>query len=157
MPKHLNINQSVFGGDVLVWMEKVALACARRFLKNNNVATIMMNRIFFKKPLYITDFLDMKARVVYVRKFSLEVEIDVSIERKDGQQVSSHTGYFTMIQFNNVFFRSDILQGLKLANESQDNLKRFLKAKERYLFRKTHEPKRIISKHMNVLDIDDDE
>lgn len=61
-----------------------------------------MNRVSFKQPLYTTDWVEMRARVVYVRKYSLEVEVELNIERSTGEKVISHTGYFTVINFNEV-------------------------------------------------------
>jgi acyl-coenzyme A thioesterase PaaI-like protein len=96
-PKNLNYHNTVFGGDILLWMDRVATQCARQFTRNRHVFTKHMQRVFFKQPILITDVLlpppvsipltsfnhthllvvrpqvvEMNARVVYVGKCTLE-------------------------------------------------------------------------------------
>jgi len=133
-PKHLNINNTIFGGDILLWMDRVATHCARNFTRDRNMFVVFMDRIFFKHPVFTTDWVEMKARVIFVKKYVLEIEIAVTLERRDGTRVNSHSGYFTVLNFNEAGFKREILTGLKLSNEDPEGLKRYLKAKQRYEF-----------------------
>jgi hypothetical protein len=56
-PKNLNYHNTVFGGDILLWMDRVATQCARQFTRNRHVFTKHMQRVFFKQPILITDVL----------------------------------------------------------------------------------------------------
>ncbi|MBI3991844.1 MAG: acyl-CoA thioesterase [Candidatus Lambdaproteobacteria bacterium] len=134
MPKHVNQIGTIFGGDILHWMDKVAIYTARHFTRNRSMVTIAMNRIFFKQPIFPTDTVEMVARVVYVRTYTLEVEIRVRIERSSGEQVESHSGYFTVFNYDESGFKRPILTGLRLADEDQDGLRRYLQARERHRF-----------------------
>lgn len=67
LPRHENPNKTIFGGDVLTWMDKAALYCAQNFTKNVNMVTISMDRIFFKRPIRISEIVYMRARVCSVR------------------------------------------------------------------------------------------
>ena len=138
MPRHTNILGTVFGGDVLLWMDRVATNCARRFTRNRNMITLSMNRILFKEPIFTTDLVEMVARVVYVRQFTLEVEIAVTLRRLDGRVVPSHSGYFTVLNYDDTGFKHPIVTGLRLRDDDPANLLRYLQARRRYEFWKEH-------------------
>ena len=142
MPKHVNQNGTIFGGDILHWMDKVALYTARHFTRNRSMVTIAMNRIFFKQPIVPTDTVQMVARVVYVRTYTLEVEIRVRIEHSTGETLDSHSGYFTVFNYDESGFKRPILAGLRLTDDDQDGLRRYLQARERHRFWKEREEAR---------------
>lgn len=139
LPRNTNILGTIFGGDILLWMDRVATYCARRFARNRNMVTLAMNRIVFEEPIFTTDLVELTARVVYVRRSTIEVEIDVTLQRLDGQRVRSHSGYFTVLNFDEIGFKRPILTGLRLSEQDQDGLRRFQQAKNRYHFWKQHQ------------------
>ena len=122
--RHENKSGAIFGGDILLWMDRVATHTARHFTA--------MNRIFFKEPIFITDLVDMTARVVYVRTNTLEVEIDVRLHRLGGEVVPSHSGYFTVLNYDEAGFKRPIVTGLKLDDADQEGLRNYRKAQERH-------------------------
>lgn len=139
LPRNTNILGTIFGGDILVWMDRVATYCARRFARNRNMVTLAMNRIVFEKPIFTTDLVELNARVVYVRRFTLEVEIEVWLQRMDGSRIRSHSGYFTVLNYDEVGLKRPILSGLTLSESDPDGLRRFAQAKNRYHFWKQHQ------------------
>lgn len=135
MPRDLNFNQTVFGGEVLIWMHKVAIQCARSFTKNPHMFTLSMNRVSFKKPIWSTDGVEMTARVVFVNSTTLEVEIDVCVTRwRDGSVEPSHSGYFTIENRDADGKPLFIPTGLKLSDSDPECLLRYHKAKLRRHF-----------------------
>ncbi|MDH4224473.1 MAG: acyl-CoA thioesterase [Deltaproteobacteria bacterium] len=138
LPRHININGTIFGGEILLWMDKVATHTARGFTRNRNMVTIAMNRIFFKQPIYTTDLVEMTARVVYVRRYTLEVEINVKLRRISGEELSSHSGFFTVLNTSPRGEKMAIQTGLLLTEEDQDSLRRYQKARLRHEFWASH-------------------
>jgi acyl-CoA hydrolase len=139
LPRNTNILGTIFGGDILLWMDRVATYCARRFARNRNMVTLAMNRIVFEEPIFTTDMVEMTARVVYVRRYTIEVEINVTLQRLDGKRLRSHSGYFTVLNYDEVGLKRPILTGLHLTEENQDGLRRFQQAKNRYHFWRKHQ------------------
>eukprot|EP01112_Ceratiomyxa_fruticulosa_P015179 TRINITY_DN4438_c0_g1_i1.p1 TRINITY_DN4438_c0_g1~~TRINITY_DN4438_c0_g1_i1.p1 ORF type:complete len:371 (-),score=64.17 TRINITY_DN4438_c0_g1_i1:80-1192(-) len=138
LPKHLNVNNTIFGGEILIQLEKVATHTARQFTRSFGLITLCMNRISFKKPVRIGDLLEIVAHVVYVRTHIIEIEVNLNIEHPDGTKEPSHSGYFTLLNVNEVGFKEPISVGLKLDENDQVSLKKYLMAKHRFNFKREH-------------------
>mmetsp|Transcript_11402 Transcript_11402/g.23088 ORF Transcript_11402/g.23088 Transcript_11402/m.23088 type:complete len:328 (+) Transcript_11402:401-1384(+) len=138
LPRHLNHNNTIFGGDILKWMEQTATYAARRFTGNSHVLTISMNRVSFKHPLTHRDVVDMRAYVVYVRTYVLEVEVLAYLDRIDAQ-INSHVGHFTILNLDPLGFKRPIVVGIRLRDEDPEQLKRYEKAKRRFHFNRKEE------------------
>ena len=138
LPRHNNQLGAIFGGDILLWMDRVATYSARSFTGNPHMVTIAMNRIFFKHPIFTTDLVDLVARVVYVRNFTLEVEIEVQLQRLSGELLRSHTGYFTVLNHDQAGVKQHIPYGLELKDSDQPALRRYQQARLRHHFWETH-------------------
>jgi acyl-CoA hydrolase len=139
MPRHQNVLGTIFGGDILLWMDRVATYAARLFTRNRHVVTLAMNRILFKQPIFATDLVEMTARVVYVRRFTLEVEIQVTLLRED-TVVPSHSGHFIVLNYDEAGFKRPVSTGLRLSEDDPPALLRYLLARERYAFWRAHRP-----------------
>ncbi|KAG7392116.1 hypothetical protein PHYPSEUDO_002340 [Phytophthora pseudosyringae] len=101
LPKHLNRNHTNFGGEVLTWMDKVALYRARNVTKNHNMVTVSMNRNFFKLPITVDDIVTLHARVSSAR-------------------------YFTVANLDRSYRMKQIATGLKVDESDQESMRTLL-------------------------------
>jgi acyl-CoA hydrolase len=122
MPRHLNALGTIFGGDLLEWMEGAAVSCARHHLRNPSAVTVAMDRLFFHRPVRPNELADLTARVVRVGRDAVEIETEVRILRPflagDGPgapPVFSHTGIFRVLNAAENGYRRPVLAGLRAA------------------------------------------
>lgn len=138
MPRNLNVLGTIFGGDILLWMDRVATYTARLFTRNHHMVTLAMNRIVFRQPIFASDLVEMTARVVYVRRYTLTVEIEVTLLRADGSKVPSHSGAFTVLNYDESGFKRPIVTGLRLTPGDPEGLLRYHLARLRSEFWRGH-------------------
>lgn len=138
-PKHENANHTIFGGEILTWMDKMVLYCARNFTRNQNMVTISMDRICFKRPIKVWEQVYMQAKVCRVSSYTLEVEIKVDVvHMTTGVLDRSHTGYFTVLNLGDGNLKRRILTGIDIADADEATLKTLVKAQRRHDFNKRH-------------------
>jgi len=149
LPRNLNGIGTIFGGDLLEWMEKAAVMCASKFTRNSNVVTIAMDQVFFKTAISVAHVLELAARVVYSRSHTLQVEVVVHAyipewvlgggpgggkrDASDSAGAFSHKGYFTVLSMTEYGHKRPIGVGLDLKGNKEAQLA-YLKAHHRFRF-----------------------
>lgn len=129
---YLNNNNTVFGGELMSWMERHAVNCGKRFTGNHHVYCIGMHSVAFPEPVFATDWVKLEAMVIYVRNTTMEVDVKLSAERQD-HSVTTNRASFVLINSNDIGINTDIPFGITLnESTSQEDLQRFMEAKERY-------------------------
>ncbi|HSC87184.1 MAG TPA: acyl-CoA thioesterase [Polyangiaceae bacterium] len=79
MPEHANHLGNVHGGVLMKLVDEAAAICAIRHAQKPAV-TVAMDSMTFKQPVQVGDLVTCAARVVYVHKSSMEIEVHVTAE-----------------------------------------------------------------------------
>jgi acyl-CoA hydrolase len=98
LPSDANPKGNVFGGVILKHVDLIAGLCAKRHAGRANIVTASMDRMTFLKPVFIGNALILSARLNYVKRSSMEVEVTVEAEDLD-DSIIIHTGtaFVTMV------------------------------------------------------------
>src|SRR2546428_13397481 len=78
-PTDANPNGNVFGGEILKQIDLIAGLVAQRHARTNTV-TASIARVNFLKPVYVGNALILNARLTYVHKSSMAIEIRVEAD-----------------------------------------------------------------------------
>lgn len=96
-PSEANPAGNVFGGEILKHIDMVAGIVAQRHAQSNAV-TVSMDSVNFLKPVYVGNVLKLNARINYVHKSSMEIEIRVEAEDiESGQKTITGTAFVTFV------------------------------------------------------------
>jgi len=96
-PDKANFTGHVHGGELLKYLDQIAYACATRYC-GNYVVTLSVDKVLFKHPIFVGDFMTFLAHVNYTGTTSMEIGIKVVSENIQKKIVThTHTCYFTMV------------------------------------------------------------
>jgi len=96
-PTDTNPQGTLFGGQLVAWMDKAAGIAAMRRARRT-VVTAAIENITFKIPIHVGDLVELDARVVAVGRTSMRVEVEVFREDPFGaDRMPCTVGRFTMV------------------------------------------------------------
>lgn len=78
MPKDLNSNSSLFGGQLLKWMDEQAYICAKKCC-SQNVVTVRISKVNFKTSAKNGDIIDIVSKLIKIKGASLELKVEASL------------------------------------------------------------------------------
>lgn len=79
LPQHANINTTVFGGQIMAWMDLCAAICAQRHAGRPCV-TAFVDDLAFKRPVHVGQVVRLRAEVSATFRTSLEIDVQVTGE-----------------------------------------------------------------------------
>ena len=79
LPSHANALGTVFGGQIMAWVDLCAAICAQRHTGRTCV-TLFIDDFLFKRPVHVGQVVLLRAHVVATFRTSLEIEVEVSGE-----------------------------------------------------------------------------
>lgn len=98
LPSDANPKGNVFGGVILKHVDLVAGIVSKRHARNTNCVTASIDRMTFLKPVYIGNALILSARLNYVHRSSMEVEVTIETENlDDGTMLRTGTAFVTTV------------------------------------------------------------
>ena len=98
LPSDANPLGNVFGGIILKHVDLTAGLVAKILQVMQNIVTASMDSMTFLKPVYIGNALILKARINYVKRSSMEVQVDIEGEHSNkSQKIHTGTAYVTLV------------------------------------------------------------
>lgn len=129
LPSDANPLGNVFGGMILKYVDLLAGLVAKRHAGHANIVTASIDSMTFLKPVYIGNALILKARVNYVKRSSMEVEVKIVAEDLNkSKKVHTGTAYVTLVALDEQGKPTEVPQ-LLLREEEEE--KRFLEGQIR--------------------------
>jgi len=97
LPEHTNALDSVFGGVIMSWIDICAAISAQRHSKKI-VVTASIDSLHFVAPVYKGWVVNLKSRVNFVSKTSMEIGVRVDAENpRTGETFHTATAYLTFV------------------------------------------------------------
>lgn len=133
MPNHANPQNTIFGGQVMAWIDIAAAMVAAKHAASQ-VVTIHVDELTFKAPVKVGMHLTIDAQVTFVGKTSIEVEtIVVSENPITGEARETTTAYVTLVAVDEF---GKPKPAPPLTCNTEEEKKRFEEGKSRYEERK---------------------
>jgi acyl-CoA hydrolase len=76
LPQHANVFGSVFGGQIMAWVDLCAAICAQRHAGRPCV-TAFVDDLHFKRPVRVGQVVRLRAQVTATFRTSMEIEVSV--------------------------------------------------------------------------------
>jgi len=128
LPTHTNSLDSVFGGVVMSWIDIAGAIAAQRHCQKE-VVTVSLDDLHFIAPVKRGWVVNLKSRVNYVSRTSMEVGVRVDAENpKTGEVFHTASAYLTFVALDS-YGKPTLVPSLILENDSDK--KRFEEAQKR--------------------------
>ena len=129
LPSDANPLGNVFGGMILKHVDLIAGLVAKRHAGHANIVTASIDSMTFSKPVYIGNALILKARINYVKRSSMEVEVTIEAEDLNkAQKVLTGTAYVTLIALDDKRKPTEVP---KLILQNKEEEERYLEGENR--------------------------
>lgn len=100
MPDNINVIGTLFGGQMISWMDIAAAKVAYRFLKETEATgavTRAIEKVEFKEPVYSGEWVNFESTVVDTGKSSFKIQVDAFAEGRDRGKRLACTALITMV------------------------------------------------------------
>jgi acyl-CoA thioesterase YciA len=100
MPQDANVLGTLFGGQMVSWMDIAAAKAVHRFLKGtpaDAALTRAIDAIEFKETVHVGNWVNFEAQIVSTGKSSINIQIDAYKETKNVERLLACTARFTFV------------------------------------------------------------
>lgn len=128
LPSDANPKGNVFGGIILKHIDLIAGVVAKRHSRTN-IVTASIDRVNFLKPVFIGNALILYARINYVHRSSMEIEVKVEAEDLEkGVRVVTGMAFVTCVALDESGKPTPVPE---LSLESEEDKRRFSEGEAR--------------------------
>lgn len=79
LPQHANVAGTVFGGQIMAWVDLCAAICAQRHAGRPCV-TAFVDDLLFKRPVRVGQVVKLRAHITATFRTSMEIDVNVTGE-----------------------------------------------------------------------------
>lgn len=100
MPQDANVVGTLFGGQMISWMDIAVSKAAHRILKNSpadSAVTRAIDATEFKEPVYVGEWVNFEAVVTKLGKTSIKVNVKAYAEGRHDDRRLACVAEFTMV------------------------------------------------------------
>ena len=100
MPQDANVVGTLFGGQMVSWMDIAAAKAAFRFLKGTEAdvaVTRAIDSIEFTKPVYVGNWVNFESEIIKTGNSSIVIQVDAYKENHEEDKTLDCTAKFTMV------------------------------------------------------------
>ncbi len=134
LPSHANALGTIFGGQLMSWVDLAAAIAASRH-SHRICVTASMDQLDFLHPIRVGDIVNLKASVNCVGTTSMEVGVRVESEgTRSGKRTYAATSYLTFVAVDEKCRPVKIPQ---IQPETEEEKRRYEEAKKRREARKS--------------------
>lgn len=72
----IGVNDNLFGGKLMAWMDLAAVAMAKQQVKSENVLTLKVSEMIFHRPAKIKNLLKIYGEVIRIGRTSITIAIE---------------------------------------------------------------------------------
>jgi acyl-CoA hydrolase len=79
LPQHANVHGSVFGGQIMAWVDLCGVICAQRH-SGRPCVTAFVDDLLFRRPVRVGQVVQLRSHLTAAFRTSMEVEVRVTGE-----------------------------------------------------------------------------
>ena len=100
MPDHINNVNTLFGGQMISWMDLAAAKVSFRFLKDTEAqgaVTRAIDKVEFEEPVYAGEWVTMNATILSVGVSSIKIKVEAFSEGPNTENRLVCSAIITMV------------------------------------------------------------